>query len=206
MLQSLTPVALWAASGTAEGETMANPIIPHLPELVWSLVVFGILWAVVAKKFVPTFEKTYAERRDAIEGDMSRAEIAMAEATELKRQYETQITEARSEAARVREEAREQGAAIIAEMRDQAQVEAARIHENAQRQIAAERSQAMSQLKGEVGRMSTDLASRIVGESLHDETRQKGIVERFIADLEAGRLAVGHGEPAREPIPREVDF
>ncbi|MCA0438702.1 MAG: F0F1 ATP synthase subunit B [Actinobacteria bacterium] len=191
-------------SGTGEvHESATMPILPFLPELVFGIVCFGIILAIAAKMFVPAMEKAYAERRDAIEGDMSRAENALAEAEELKRQHQAQLTEARSDAARLREEAREQGASIIAEMRDQAQVEAARILENAGKQIDAERAQAMAQLKGDVGKLSTDLASRIVGESLHDETRQRGIVERFIADLEAGRVAGGPATPAGT---REVDF
>lgn len=200
--------ALPAADG-AEGASHASagmPILPYMPELIFGIVAFAIIYFVAAKKFVPAMEKMYDERREAIEGDMSRAERAMEEANDLKRQYEAQLSDARTEAARVREEAREQGAAIISEMRDQAQAESARILESAQRQIEAERAQAMNQLKGDVGRLSTDLASRIVGESLHDEARQKGIVERFISDLEAGQLATGSGEPVRDALPKEVDF
>jgi F-type H+-transporting ATPase subunit b len=98
---------------------------------------------------------------------------------------------------RIREEAREQGAAIVVEMRGHAQAEANRITEAAHKQIEAERQQAVVSLRGEVGRISTDLASRIVGESLHDETRQRGIVERFLAELESGdvvREKVGASE------------
>ena len=62
-----------------------------------------------------------------------------------------QLADARHEAARIREEAREQGAAIIAEMREQAQTEAARIVEHAHTQIEAERQQAVTSLRAEVG-------------------------------------------------------
>lgn len=208
-MEHVHTVAAWFAASEGGGATDASaslPILPYLPELIFGIICFAIILAIASKMFVPAMEKAYAERRDAIEGDMSRAERALAEAEELKRAHQAQLTEARSDAARVREEAREQGASIIAEMRDQAQVEAARIMENANKQIQAERAQAMQQLKGEVGQLSTDLASRIVGESLHDEARQRGIVERFIADLEGGRIVSGRGASASEPIPKEVDF
>ncbi|MBW3084590.1 ATP synthase subunit b [Austwickia sp. TVS 96-490-7B] len=163
-------------------------IVPHIGELVFGTLLFLVFAAIVWVKVVPTIEEIYRQRAEAIEGDMGRAEAALAEANTTKAEYEKNLADSRAEAARIREEAREQGAAIIAEMRDQAQVEAARLLENAQRQIEAERAQAMAQLTGEVGRLSTDLASRIVGESLNDEVRQRGIVERFIADLESGRV------------------
>ena len=101
-------------------------------------------------------------------------------------QYQAQLVEARAEASRIREDAKAQGAQIIAEMREQAVADASRISETAHKQIEAERQQAVVSLRGDVGRMSTELASRIVGESLEDEARQRGIVERFLAELESG--------------------
>ncbi len=91
-----------------------------------------------------------------------------------------------AEASRIRAEAQEQGAAIIADLRNHAQTEATRITEAAHKQIEAERQQAVVSLRSEVGHLSTELASRIVGESLHDQARQSGIVDRFLAELEAG--------------------
>ncbi|MFL6155700.1 MAG: F0F1 ATP synthase subunit B [Marmoricola sp.] len=93
---------------------------------------------------------------------------------------------ARQEAARIREEAREQGAAIVAEMREQAQAEAARIVEHAHTQIEADRQTAVTTLRSEVGSLATELAGRIVGESLEDQARQSRVVERFLDELDAG--------------------
>lgn len=169
-------------------EASALPILPYLPELIFGLVAFGVLYWVVAKFVVPNLEKAYAERTAAIEGGMQQAEKAQEEAEAALREYKAQLAEARDEAARIREEAKEQGASIIAEMREQAQAEANRITETASKQIEAERQQAMVSLRGDVGRLSTDLASRIVGESLEDQTRQSGIVDRFLAELEAGNV------------------
>lgn len=84
----------------------------------------------------------------------------------------------------MREEAREQGAQIIAEMRERAEAESRRIMEGAQAQIEAERQQALASLRAEVGSLATELASRIVGESLSDTARQSRMVDRFLADLE----------------------
>lgn len=185
---SLSSVLLTAEGGGEADASASLPILPYLPELIFGLIAFGIVFAVIAKKVVPALEKVYAERAAAIEGGMDKAEQAQREARAAKAEYEAKLAEARTEAARLREEAREQGAAIIAEMRGQAQEESARILESGQRQLAVERQQAMTALRADVGQLSTDLASRIVGESLHAETRQKGIVERFLAALESGAV------------------
>ncbi|MDO5503437.1 MAG: F0F1 ATP synthase subunit B [Actinomycetia bacterium] len=179
--------ALPSAVVTAAGEPKP-PLIPHIPELIFGFVMLGIVYLVVSKKVVPNIERAYEERRAAIEGGMQQAEEAQAQAEAALQSYESQLAEARTEANAIREQAREEGASIIAEMRTQANAEAARITESAKRQIEAERQQAIVSLRQEVGSMSTTLASKIVGESLEDEVRQKGIVDRFLAELEAGEV------------------
>jgi F-type H+-transporting ATPase subunit b len=175
----------------AAGEEL-NPLIPHPVEIVLSLVVFALLYFAVKKWVVPNFEKTFAERTQAIEGGLAAAETKQAEADAKLAELNQQLSDARHEAARIREEAREQGATIVAEMRQQAQSEAARIVEHAHTQIEAERQQAVTSLRAEVGALATSLAGRIVGESLDDETRQSRVVDRFLADLES-QQATGNG-------------
>lgn len=173
-----------AASLLAE-EGAANPLIPHTYELVVGIFSFLVVLVVVGKILTPRIQKTLAERTDAIEGGIKRAEDAQAEAKALAQQYRDQLAEARHEAARLREEAREQGAQIKAELREEAQAEARRLVEAAHAQIEADRQQAFAQLRTEIGRLSTDLAGRIVGESLEDEVRQRRTVDRFLDELES---------------------
>ncbi|CUR55982.1 putative ATPase, F0 complex, subunit B [metagenome] len=176
-MQTLTILA-------AEEEHALNPLVPHPIEIVLSLIVFGLLYLAVKKYVVPSFEKTFAERTTAIEGGLKAAETKQAEADAKLAELEKQLGDARHEAARIREEAREQGAQIIAEMREQAQAESSRIVEHGKAQIEAERQQAVTSLRAEVGSLATGLAGRIVGESLDDDARQSRVVERFLAELE----------------------
>ncbi|HEY5472446.1 MAG TPA: F0F1 ATP synthase subunit B [Candidatus Limnocylindrales bacterium] len=179
-----THVAALVTAGQAE----QLPVLPHMGELIFGLIAITILYVIVQKKVVPNLEKAYADRTAAIEGGMHKAEEAQQQAQAALEQYKAQLAEARAEASHIRQQAQEQGAAIIADLRTQAQTEANRIAEAAQKQIEAERQQAVVSLRGEVGRLSIDLASRIVGESLHDEARQTGIVDRFLAELESGAV------------------
>lgn len=174
--------------GLAMAEGGSMPLIPHWEELVFGLIMFAILYWVVAKKVAPNIEKAYAERHDAIEGGIAQAENAQAEAEAAKAQYEAQLAEARAEANTIREDARAEGAAIVADMRGQAQDEAARITESAHKQIEAERQQAAISLRGEVGRLSTDLAGRIVGHELQDSSSRQGLIDGFLSDLETGKV------------------
>lgn len=177
-----------ASLATAEGAGWpeALPLLPHPMEMLVGLISFGILYWVYKTKVVPRLEELYEKRRAAIEGGIEHAAKAQHEAEAAKKKYEDQLHEARAEAAKIREDARGQGAQIVEEARTKAVDEGARLIDSAHKQIEAERQQATVQLRGEVGKLSTDLAGRIVGESLEDEARQRGIVERFLADLESG--------------------
>lgn len=186
--------SLPAAEGPGWPEAL--PLLPHPAEIIVGLVAFGILYWLYKTKVVPKMEQLYEERAAAIEGGMKQAEEAQAEARVALEKYNAQLAEARSEANEIRESAREQGASIVAEMREQAQAEANRITESAKRQVEAERQQAVVQLRQEVGTLSTTLASKIVGESLEDEVRQKGIVDRFLAELESGDVTPEKVAPA----------
>ena len=168
-----------------------NPLLPAVGEIVLSIIFLLILVFLMTRFVVPRFEATYKARTEAIQGGMEKAEKAQAEAQAALERYNTQLAEARAEAARIREDAKTQGTQILAELREQAQVEAARIRSQGEVQLAAERDQVRAQLRNEIGGLATTLASRIVGESLADDERARRTVDRFIADLE--------GQPTEAP-------
>lgn len=166
-------------------EEGTSPLIPNLWELLVTVAGFAVLMYIVIKYVMPAFEKTFAERTEAIEGGIAKAEAAQAEANAALDEYKQQLVEARTEANRIREEARAEGAQILAELKHKAASESARITEQAHVQIEAERQAAVVSLRAEVGTLATDLASRIVGESLADDDRSARVVDRFLADLES---------------------
>jgi F-type H+-transporting ATPase subunit b len=175
----------------AQETSNENPLLPDVAELVVGGLSFLIVLYVLSRTLLPNIKKTLEERTNAIEGGIKRAEEAQAEAQRTLEQYRAQLAEARHDAARLREEAREQGAAIIAELREQAQGEARRITDAAHQQIEADRKVAFAQLKQQIGELSVQLASRVVGESLEDDARQRRVVDRFLDELEQSAAEAG---------------
>ncbi|NUL48178.1 F0F1 ATP synthase subunit B [Cellulosimicrobium funkei] len=175
-----------AIVAAAEG---ANPLLPNWWEILVTAVGFAVLMFLVFKYIAPALENAYQNRVDAIEGGLEKAEKAQAEANALKADYEQQQQDGYAEANRIREEARTEGAQILAEAREKATAEASRLVEQANAQIAAERLQAESSLRQDVGSLATTLASRIVGESLEDDARSQRVVDRFLEDLERNSTA-----------------
>jgi F-type H+-transporting ATPase subunit b len=165
-------------------EAAHNPLLPAPIEVILAVVFVLLLTFVIAKMVVPRFEATYAERTAAIQGGIEKAEKAQEAAEAALAEYTAQLAEARTEAARIREDAKTQGTQILAELREQAQAEAARIKSQGEAQLEAEHDQVLAQLRSEIGGLATTLASRIVGESLEDDERARRTVDRFLADLE----------------------
>ena len=166
-----------------------NPLIPNPWEILVTGVGFAVLLYIVVKYVAPAFEKIYTQRVEAIEGGLAKAETAQAEANAALEEYKQQLVDSRAEANRIREEARAEGAQILADLKEQAAAESARITSQAHVQIEAERQAAAVALRAEVGTLATDLASRIVGESLADNALSSRVVDRFLVDLEAADSA-----------------
>jgi F-type H+-transporting ATPase subunit b len=162
----------------------SNFLVPNATFVV-ELAAFAVMFWILAKYVIPPINKAMTARQDAIRQEFADAEEAKQKANAAEAEFKAQIADARKEAARIREEAREEGAQIIAEMREQAQTEANRILEHGKAQIAAERQHALTSLRAEVGTLATSLAGRIVGESLDDDARSGRVVDRFLADLES---------------------
>ncbi|MET7612919.1 F0F1 ATP synthase subunit B [Streptomyces seoulensis] len=165
-------------------EEAENPLIPPIPELVIGLIAFVIVFGFLAWKLLPNINKVLEERREAIEGGIEKAEAAQTEAQSVLEQYKAQLAEARHEAARLRQEAQEQGATLIAEMRAEGQRQREEIVAAGHAQIAADRKAASASLRQDVGRLATELAGKLVGESLEDHARQSRVIDRFLDELD----------------------
>jgi F-type H+-transporting ATPase subunit b len=172
-----------------EGEAQPNPLIPNDYDIIWSLVPFAIILFLFWKIVLPAMRKTLDARAELIEGGIKKAENAQAEADAALEEYKKQLAEARAEAARIREQARIDGTAIITELKEQATVEAARVTASAKAQIEAERQSAIISLRSEVGALAIDLASGVIGETLSDDAKASAVVDRFLAELEASEKA-----------------
>ncbi|AZZ39343.1 F0F1 ATP synthase subunit B [Acidipropionibacterium jensenii] len=161
-----------------------GPLMPEHPiEIILGIVLVLIITWACAKFIVPRFEDMYHERSETIQGGIERAEKAQQDARAALEQYQAQLAGARDEAAQIREDAKTQGAQIVAEMRTNAQAEANRISAQASAQIKAQRDQAVAELRREIGGLATNLAGRIVGESLDDDERVRSTVDRFLSEL-----------------------
>ena len=81
-----------------------SPVLPKPAEIIVGLIAFSILFVLLRTKAVPRFEKAYRDRTDAIQGGIERAEQAQRDAQAALASYQAQLSDARGEAQKMREE------------------------------------------------------------------------------------------------------
>jgi F-type H+-transporting ATPase subunit b len=155
-----------------------NFLVPNATILVEVVLFFVFLW-VLSKWVLPPVSKAIAERQETIRLRLVEAEEAKKSLASAEADYQQALADARHEAARIREQARERGAAAIAEARERAQEEATGILDEARRQIEADRERAFEQLRTEIGTLATELAGRIVGEPVTGDAEE---IDGYLAD------------------------
>lgn len=157
--------------------------IPEVYDIVWSLIILVIVALFFYKFFMPKFNAIFDERAAKIEGNIAKAEEARQEADAAREKYEAQLSTARVEASKIRDDARAEASHIIADARSRAESDAAQITANAQRSIESQHQQALVSLKGEVGVLATALAGKILGSKLENDDVQSSMIDKMIEDM-----------------------
>ena len=161
--------------------------LPKSYDIFWSLVILIIVAVFFYKFFLPKFQAVFDERAAKIEGGIAKAEQAQKDADEAKAKYDAQLSNARVEASKIRDDARAEASHIIADARTRAEADAAQITATAQRSIESQQQQALVSLKGEVGVLATALAGKILGSKLESDDVQSTMIDQMIAELDSDK-------------------
>jgi F-type H+-transporting ATPase subunit b len=164
---------------------LSNPILPEIPELIIGIIAFAIVFFFLYKKALPNVRKILDERSEAIEGGLQKAELAQAEAAQVKADAQTQMAELRHSTADIRAKAQADGAALVDQARTEANAQKEAIITSAHAQLEADRNSAVNVLKADLGKLATELADKIVGERAQDAAVQERIIDRFLDELDA---------------------
>ena len=178
-----------------------NFLLPNgtiFAELGAFLLILFVLW----KYVVPPLSKSLQQRQDMVQKQVEDAEDAARRLKAAEERYNEALTEARTEAAKIRDNARAEGERIREELREQASAEVERIRQRGEEQLTSQRDQVVRQLRGELGGLAVQLAEQLVGHELADDAGKRSTVDRFLAQLDE-LPAKQSGTPAsgREPAP-----
>jgi F-type H+-transporting ATPase subunit b len=163
-----------------------NPILPAPAELFWGSVSFVILFFLLAKFAYPGLKKGMENRAEKIRESIDDAEKAKTDAQRVLDEYQKQLADARTESARIIEEARQAADKLRQDLKRQAETEVSELRARAQEDIQAQVQRAMADLQGRVAELAIELAEKVVERSLDRETNMQ-LIENFINQVGSSR-------------------
>ena len=161
-----------------------NQLFPEKNEIIYGGLAFLIVFIFLWKFGMPAIKAGMAARSDKIKGDLDAAEAERTEASEILSQYQAQLADARTESARIIEEARQAADDVRANLQSKAEADIAELRARATADIESAKQQAVADLRGEVTALAIGAAEQVVGRNLDAETNA-ALVEAYINQVGA---------------------
>ncbi len=162
-----------------------NLITPEFGLVFWMVVVFGIVFFILAKFAWPIIKSAIAERNKYIEDSIQSAKEANEKLQNIKAESEKILNEAKSQQFQIVHEAQNVKEQIIAEAKKQAETEAAKIIENAKSSILSEKENALKDIKVQVIELSLQLSEKVLQKQLADKSSQEAFINEKLDEFNA---------------------
>jgi F-type H+-transporting ATPase subunit b len=159
-----------------------SPILPATNELIWGGVSFVVLLVLLSKFAFPALKKGMDDRTERIRKDLDEAEGAKTEADRIRDDYSRQLADAKAEAGRIIEEARQAADAVRRDLTARAEQEAQELRQRNAEQLETERTRIMSELRGQVSTLAIELAEKVVEANL-DRDANNRLIESYIQQV-----------------------
>ena len=168
------------AGGTLDACHQSPSVLsPDKSELVWGSISFLILLVLFFKWGYPAVVKTMKAREDRIRIDLEQAEGAKSEAETALAEYRAQLADARTEAGRIIDEARQAADQVRRDLIARAETDASDLRTRAQEDIRLAGERAMADLRGRVSDLAIELAEKVVERNL-DRGTQIALIDNYI--------------------------
>ncbi|HEY8616722.1 hypothetical protein [Phenylobacterium sp.] len=132
-------------------------------QIVWLLLLFAILYFLLARVFIPRLRKVVDTRAETIAGALEEARRVQAEADAQAAAAQAEITQGRTEARRVAAEAQAKAAAEFAARQAAEDQRLAGQMEEAEARIRAMRDRAMGNVQGIASDTATAIVEKLTG-------------------------------------------
>jgi F-type H+-transporting ATPase subunit b len=158
-------------------------LTPGTGLIIWQLIVFLLLFFLLAKLAWKPIINSLKERETSIQQALDTAEKARLEMSRLKADNENLLKQAREEREKILRDARDASNRLKEEAQVDAKKAADRIIEEARAAINAEKLTALREVKALVANLSLDVASKILRKNLSEDKAQKDLTQQYIKDL-----------------------
>ena len=163
-------------------------ITPSFGLLFWMVVIFGIVFFLLAKFGFPVITNAVQKRSDHIADSLKAADEAQAQLANMAQEQQKMIEQTRLEQSRILKEASEARESIIAQAREEAAAEASKLLEHAKVEIAAERESAIRDIRRQVAMISVEVAEKIVRKDLDAAGGQQDLLDRMVEEASQAQI------------------
>lgn len=154
-------------------------LIPETGLLFWMVLVFAIVFFVLAKWGFPVITGMIDRRNAHIAQSLRDAEAASKRLAEIEQEHIRLLEETRREQAQMLKKASDARAKLLAEAREEAQAQSAQLISRAKEEIAAEKEAALAQARREIALLGVSVAEKILRDKLSDADVQRSLMERL---------------------------
>ena len=165
-----------------------NLVTPDTGLLFWMVVIFGIVFFLLAKFGFPIITDGLRKRNARIQKSLDDAQEIETRMAEWKKEQAEMMEQTRKEQAAILREAADAKAQIVADAKAQAREEANKLIADAKLQIAAEKESAMQDVRKEVALLGVQVAEKILRHELEDSGNQRAFLDQLVDEASKAQM------------------
>ena len=165
-----------------------NLVTPDTGLLFWMVVIFGIVFFLLAKFGFPIITDGLRKRNARIQKSLDDAQEIETRMAEWKKEQAEMMEQTRKEQAAILREAAAAKAQIVADAKAQAREEANKLIADAKLQIAAEKESAMQDVRKEVALLGVQVAEKILRHELEDSGSQRAFLDNLVDEASQAQM------------------
>lgn len=158
-------------------------LTPNPGLLIWSLLSFTILVAILGKFAWRPILQALKLREETIDFQLKEAEKARVEVVNLEKVKRQMMEEAKADRDKMLKEAKALRDSVVEEAKTIARQEAEKIATTAKQQIEIERIAAIEDLRKQVAVLSIEMAGMLLKKELENPEQQQKLVEQYLKEV-----------------------
>lgn len=164
-------------------DNLPSILTPDLGLLFWMLLAFLVVFGILAKFGFPAIINMVENRKKYIDESLRKAHEASERLENIKLESESILQEAREKQAKLLKEATDTRDFIVEKAQEKAKEDGARLLAEAKQQIEAEKQNAIRDIRSQVAELSVRIAEKILREKLSSDSAQMEMINRLVDDL-----------------------
>lgn len=165
-----------------------NLVTPDFGLLFWMVVIFGLVFFLLAKFGFPMITYMVDKRNAKIAQSLKDADEIQARMEAWTQEQARMLEQTHKEQLSILREAREMKAKMVSDAQKQAREEAEKILAQARTEIAAEKESALRDIRKEMGLLSVQVAEKVLRRELSDIGSQRAFIDTLVDEANQADL------------------